>query len=180
MFPQLHVQPSTECTRTDTLHSDPFLFFDRICHKTQSQTNLHPSIDRHSRHRKPPPPSICLLGTCALTPSPIEAVGPLPLLLGGACPILRVGARRQFLHRSNICVGLARNPNWGVDVGVGAGGAGYWVIVCMGPCSTVVKLSPLQRIPRRRRARRKIGRGTRSMNRRSRAHWIAYLLLRGG
>ena len=33
--------------RTDTLHSDPILFFDGIRHKTQSQTNRHPSINRH-------------------------------------------------------------------------------------------------------------------------------------
>ena len=32
VFPQLPVQPSTECTHTDTLHSDPFLFFDGTCH----------------------------------------------------------------------------------------------------------------------------------------------------
>ena len=53
VFPQLPVHPSTECTRTDTLHSDPFLFFDRTCHKTQSQTNRHPSIKWHSYHRQP-------------------------------------------------------------------------------------------------------------------------------
>ena len=36
--------------------------------------------------------------TCALTPSLREAVGPLLLFLGGACPLLRVVARRQCLH----------------------------------------------------------------------------------
>ena len=54
MFPQLPVQPSTEFTRNDTLHSDPMLFFDRTCHKTHSQTNRHPpstiiaAADNHS------------------------------------------------------------------------------------------------------------------------------------
>ena len=44
-------------------------FFNGTCHKTQSQTNHHPSIDRHSRRGQPLPPSICLLITCELTPS---------------------------------------------------------------------------------------------------------------
>ena len=35
VFPQLPVQPSTECTYTDTLDYDPNLFFDGTCHKTQ-------------------------------------------------------------------------------------------------------------------------------------------------
>ena len=64
-------------------------------------------------------PSIRLLGTCALAPSPREAVGSLYLLLGGAGPILRAGAQRQFLSRSNSFVGLARHNKLGTDVGVG-------------------------------------------------------------
>ena len=44
-------------------------FFDVTRHKTQSQTNNHPSIDRHSRRGQPLPPSICPLNTFALAPS---------------------------------------------------------------------------------------------------------------
>ena len=40
---------------TNTLNSDPILFFYGTCHKTQSQTNRHPSIDRHSLHVQPEP-----------------------------------------------------------------------------------------------------------------------------
>ena len=47
-FPQLPVQHRTECTCTDTLHSNPIFFFHGMCHKTQPQTNHHPSIDRQS------------------------------------------------------------------------------------------------------------------------------------
>ena len=67
MCPQLPVQPSIECLRTDTLSSNPNLVFDGTCHKTQSQTNRHPSIDRHSRRGNPLPLSIRLVSTCALT-----------------------------------------------------------------------------------------------------------------
>ena len=69
MFPQLPAQPSTECTFTDTLNSDPFLIFDGTCHKTQSQTNCHIPINFHSRRGQQLPPSILILSTCALTPS---------------------------------------------------------------------------------------------------------------
>ena len=69
VFPQRPVQPSTECTCTETLHYDPILFFDRICYKTQSQTNRHTSIDHHICRGQQLPPSICLLSTCALNPS---------------------------------------------------------------------------------------------------------------
>ena len=69
MFPQLPVQRSTECTRAYTLNYDPFFIFDGTCHKIKSQTNRHPSINYHSRRRKPLPPTIILLSTCLLTPS---------------------------------------------------------------------------------------------------------------
>ena len=69
MFPQLTVHPSTESMHTDTLNSDPNLVFDGTCHKTKSQTNRHPSINRHICRVKPLPPSILLLSTCSLTPS---------------------------------------------------------------------------------------------------------------
>ena len=69
MFPQLPVHPSTECTRTDTLNSDPLFIFEDTCNKTQSQTNRHPSINCHGCRIKPLPPSILLLSTCVLTPS---------------------------------------------------------------------------------------------------------------
>ena len=39
------------------------------CHKTQSQTNRHPSVNFHSRRRQILPPPILLLCTCALTSS---------------------------------------------------------------------------------------------------------------
>ena len=61
MFPQLHLQPSTECTHTDILHSNPILFFDRIRYKTQSQTNLHPSIYRHGRQGQSLPLYVLIL-----------------------------------------------------------------------------------------------------------------------
>ena len=69
MFPKLPVQLSTECTHNDTLNSDPFFIFDGTCHKIQSQTNRHPSINCLIRCRKPLPPSILLISTCSLTPS---------------------------------------------------------------------------------------------------------------
>ena len=53
VFPYIPVQSITECTRTDTLHSDPIWFFDGRCHKTQSKINGHPSIDRNSRRGHP-------------------------------------------------------------------------------------------------------------------------------
>ena len=67
VFPHLPEHPSNEFTCTDTLHYDPFLFFDGTCHKTQSQTNRHPPlnviavVDNH-----PLPPFASL----ALVPSP--------------------------------------------------------------------------------------------------------------
>ena len=36
-------------------------------------------------------------------------MGPLTLLLGGACPLLRAGAQYQFLRRYRVLVGLGRN-----------------------------------------------------------------------
>ena len=69
MFPQFPVQPSTECTRTDTLNYDLFFIFDRTGHKTQPQTNIQPSTKCHIRRGKTLPPSILLLRTCALIPS---------------------------------------------------------------------------------------------------------------
>ena len=61
VFPQLPVHPSTECMRTDTLHSYSILYLDVACHKTPSQTNNHPYIDFHSRLRKPLPTSVLTL-----------------------------------------------------------------------------------------------------------------------
>ena len=119
MFPHFPVQHITECTHTNTLHYDPICFFDGTCHKTQSQTNRHPSIDRHSRCRKTPPPSIRLIITCALPPSIREAVWLLPIILGRACPLLREGAQSQFLSWSTFFWGSARHPNLGADVGGG-------------------------------------------------------------
>ena len=58
----------------------------------------HPSTNRNRCHGQPLPPSIILLNTCALTTSLREAVGPLPILLGGPCTLLRAGARRQCLR----------------------------------------------------------------------------------
>ena len=46
-------------------------------------------------------------------------MGSLPILLGGAHTFLRVGAQRQFLRQSTVCVGLSRHTNWGADVGGG-------------------------------------------------------------
>ena len=69
MFPELPVQPSTECTLTDTLNSDPFFIFDGTCHRTQSQTNRRPSKNCHSRRGKPLPTSILPLSNFSLTPS---------------------------------------------------------------------------------------------------------------
>ena len=68
MFPQLTVHPSTESMHTDTLNSDPNLVFDGTCHKTKSQTNRHPSINRHIRRGQPTPPSIELIINFDLTP----------------------------------------------------------------------------------------------------------------
>ena len=53
VFPQIPVQPSTEC-----MHTDHIWFFDRKFQKTQSQTKFHPSIDRHSRRRQTLPLSV--------------------------------------------------------------------------------------------------------------------------
>ena len=98
-----------------------------------------------------------------LTPSFRKAVGPLPLLLGEACLLLRIGALYQCLRQSNVCVGSLRHPNWGADGGGVLGGARYWVIVCLGTSSTVPKLLLFQRSPRRRREIIKRGRGIMEM-----------------
>ena len=68
VLPQLPIKPITSFKRNNTLNHYPIPFFDGTCHKTQSQTNRHPSIDRHSRRGQPLPPSIRLLITCAITP----------------------------------------------------------------------------------------------------------------
>ena len=39
-------------------------------------------------------------------------MGPLPLILGGACPLPRAGARHQCLLRSTVLIGWAHHPNW--------------------------------------------------------------------
>ena len=111
VFPQLSVHPSTYCTRTYTLFSDPIRFFYRMHPKKQWQTNRHPSIDRHSRRGQPLPPSMCLISTCALIPSLREAVGPLPLLLVEVCPLLRAGTRCQCLRQYTVHVGFSCNLN---------------------------------------------------------------------
>ena len=68
MSHQLPVQRSTECTWTDTLHSDLIWFYDGTYLNTQLQTKRHPSINCHSRRGQPFPPSICLIWTFALIP----------------------------------------------------------------------------------------------------------------
>ena len=113
MFPQLPVHPSTECTGTDTLYSDPIWFFDGNCHKTQSQTNRHPSIDCHIRRGQPLSPSIRLLSTCDITLSLREASGLLLHILGGVCPLLRAEVQHQCLRRYIVSVGSERHQNWG-------------------------------------------------------------------
>ena len=47
------------------------LFFDGIHHNIQSQTNRHPSIDRHSRYRQPLPTSIASI---SVMPSPLPHI----------------------------------------------------------------------------------------------------------
>ena len=42
MFPQLPVQTSNECMRTDTLNSDPFLIFDGTCHEIKNKPTTTP------------------------------------------------------------------------------------------------------------------------------------------
>ena len=57
VFPQLPVQPSTKCTRTDTLNSDPFLIFDGTCHKKNHKPTATPPltvIDVAENHYLPP------------------------------------------------------------------------------------------------------------------------------
>ena len=75
MFPQVPAHPSTECMRTDKLHSDPVEFFDVTYHKTQPQTNRHPYIGRHSRRGQTIHTSICLLSTCAISLPPQRSSG---------------------------------------------------------------------------------------------------------
>ena len=106
-------------------------------------------------------------------------MGPLPLLLGGACPLLRTRARRQCLRQYIVCVGSARHPNWVADEGGGGGGAGYLVIIWMGPYSAVPEFFLLRSSPRRRRARRKRGSGASEMKSSLRSHEMAYMLLQG-
>ena len=86
-------------------------------------------------------------------------------------------------NNANACVDLPFALGWHViqtesQTEEGSGGAGYWVIVWLGPSLNVPKLLPLRRSLRRRRARRKIGRNTREMDRRARAHLMASMLLR--
>ena len=130
VFPQLPIQHSNECMRGDTLIYDPVWLLDGKCHKTQSKTNRHPYIKYKSYLGKLPPNSICLLSTCALTTSLRGAVRPLPLLLGGVCPLLREGSQRQCLRQSTVFVGSAHHPKWGADWWGGADAQGiglsYW------------------------------------------------------
>ena len=119
LYPQLPVQTSNEFMHTDTRFSDPIWFFDGKFHKTKSQNNRHPYINRHSYRGQPLPPFIILLSACDLTPSFIEAVGPLPLLFGRACPLIRTGSRRQCISQYTVRVGSLRHPSWGVDGGLG-------------------------------------------------------------
>ena len=97
-FPHLPVQPSTECTRTDTLNYDPILFFDGMCHKTQPQTNHHPSIGRHSRHVQPLTPTIRLLSTCALTPPSIPSLS----LIGGMTRRFHIPIHEENVYRITL------------------------------------------------------------------------------
>ena len=119
MLPQLPVQLSTQCTRTDTLHSDPIWFFEGTCHETQSQTNRHPSINPRIRRGQPLSVYIHLFSTCSLTPSFRESMRPLPQLIRGAYTLPRAVARRQFLCVSTVRFGLARHTNWYTDGGGG-------------------------------------------------------------
>ena len=64
MFLQLPVQPSTECTRTDTLHSDPIWFLTEhvIKHnKKPTTTPLSTVIATADNHSLPPFASLALL-----------------------------------------------------------------------------------------------------------------------
>ena len=64
-FPQISVHPSSECTLAETLNSDRIIFFDKTCHKKQSQTNPHPYIEGHICHAKLLPTPILLIRTFA-------------------------------------------------------------------------------------------------------------------
>ena len=80
VFPQLPVQPSTECTRTDTPHSNPIQFLTERVIKYNHKPTAAPSIDRCScRGRTTPFSPFDSLALVPLTPSLIGAVGPLPL-----------------------------------------------------------------------------------------------------
>ena len=47
-------------------------------------------------------------------------MGPLPLLLGGTCALLRAVARRQCIRLyTTVCVGSELHPKWGADGGGG-------------------------------------------------------------
>ena len=64
VFPQLPMQPSTECMQTDTLHSDPILFFDGTCHKNHHKptANLASTvIDAAGNHPLPQFASLAIL-----------------------------------------------------------------------------------------------------------------------
>ena len=177
MFPQLPVQPSTECTRTDTLHYDPIYFFDGTCHKTQSQTNCPPSIEHHRRHVQPLPPSIRLLSTCAPPPHRSSGTVSSPSCRSMSSPQSRSTTTIPTLIYCSRWVGTS--SELGRRRSKGGGVAGYWVIVWLGNSLTVPELLPLWRSIRRRRARRKRGGQIRAMKRRAISHWMASMMLQG-
>ena len=78
-------------------------------------------------------------------------------------------------HNVNSSVDIPFALGWhvirtGAHTEEGGGGAGYWVIIWLGPSLTVPKFSTLRRSLRRITSRRKKGRGTREMKRRARDH----------
>ena len=77
VFPQLPVHPSTEYTRTDTLHSDPICFFtEHVINHNHKPTATPPStvIAATDNHSLPP---FASLARVPPPPPPLrEAVGP--------------------------------------------------------------------------------------------------------
>ena len=178
MFPQLSVHPSTEYTRTDILNSDPILFLTEHARSHNHKPNFTPPsaviavVDNHSL-----PPFACL----ALLPPPPPSENQWDRYLSFLEDSVLSSERE---HNVNAYVNLwfslgAHAIRTGSQTVEGGGGAGYWVLLLLGISSTVPKLSPLRRNPKRRRTRRKIGRGTRSIKKRTRACRMSYLILRG-
>ena len=115
MFPQLPIQPSTECTHTDTLNSDPNLFFTEHSIKHNHKPTSTPTltvIAAADNHFLPP------FASLELVTSPPSGGGggteqERGRVVGGGGAGGREGARgRRGRGESIFLIRRTRPPNW--------------------------------------------------------------------